>query len=250
MVKPRKLRNRDCGQAIAESAAALYLITTLLVAGVLLILFVGSVLYYKIKLAFVAQQVAGFVQNRTNFIGVPRPNSSNSTPDAGPNPADIKAITDSATAVANDLLKNIGLPNADSIAFKQSTTDNGDYWTVTITERSIPIPGGLYLPSAIALTETGSSVDNTQDVWGYSLIVCQDPINGSRGIVVPVLAFSNLGTPTNPITFNESGGLSCKFGFGGSIFTQMIVQGTNASNSISAIQQNTNVPGQLKNLHE
>jgi hypothetical protein len=213
----RSIRNKK-GQAIIEGAVVLWLITFLVVMGVLLILFTGFALYYKIKMSFVAQQVAAFMQNRANFIGVPRPVGT------GPGQFDLSGTTVQAKALGNTLLTKFGLPavSDDAITIVQPS-GGSSIWEVTIVEDKIPIPfGGGFVPAIIKLSETGLSVENTQDLFAYSLITVVDPQGGpSRGMVVPVMAF----TQENK-DFDEASALSCKFGFDKSIFGIFNVSGS------------------------
>ena len=98
MKSSRQYRNSH-GQALAEGAAALILLTAIIVGGVLLILGTGTLAYYKIKLATVTSAVAKVAVDGRYWLGAQRPDFNATT------------VQNNATTLATDLLGKAGFPS-------------------------------------------------------------------------------------------------------------------------------------------
>ncbi len=140
MSSSRKYRNYH-GQALAEGAAALILLTAIIVGGVLLILGTGTLAYYKIKLAAVTSAAAKVAVDGRYWLGAQRPDYNEAT---------VKA---DVTSTVQDLLGRIGLPAASAVVNVDFATDPKAV-IVKLTVSALPIISGGILPNIVTLQDT------------------------------------------------------------------------------------------------
>src|SRR5438093_1124148 len=93
----RVRRHRSQTGNLAEAAAGLWLLTTIIVAGVFLLLMTGSILYFKLKLTYVAAAAARIAAHDRYFLGMEKPGWTQT------------ATTTKVTTLVSSLLPQIGL---------------------------------------------------------------------------------------------------------------------------------------------
>lgn len=138
-----------CGQAIAESAAALSLITALSIGLILFILGVGTIEFYQLKLINVAQVMALDVVNSTFWEG----RQVNAKP---------TTLDSTQQAKLQQLLADLQLPSSPT-NFTATVTDDPSHLNcvVKLTERGLPLIGGGFIPNVVTLS--ASAVEP----WGF-----------------------------------------------------------------------------------
>ncbi len=143
MKSSRQYRNSH-GQALAEGAAALILLTAIIVGGVLLILGTGTLAYYKIKLATVTSAVAKVAVDGRYWLGAQRPDFNATT------------VQNNATTLATDLLGKAGFPSQviSSATVTVDFASDPNAAIVTIAVSYLPIVSGGILPSVASMQDT------------------------------------------------------------------------------------------------
>jgi len=145
------------GQVIAESAVALFVMFIVFVGSILLLLNVGCVIYYKMKLAMVTTQTAGYAAS----IATPSSLTWLHNQNVGANFAGLSA---QATQYANTALKNMGLngntanPPAVTVVYGPLA---GDVWwaNVFITVPQVPLVGdGSIVPYRMDLSDSACAM--------------------------------------------------------------------------------------------
>jgi len=132
------ISRRGSGQALVEGTVMLAIQTALSVAMILLILGVGTVQMYQLKLLNVAQVMAQEMIGDTFWQGRqvnPKPTS----------------MTTEQQAKTTSLLRAVGLPS-NSGDYDVQITDDGNNCIYNLTLRGLPIFGGGILPNVVTLS--------------------------------------------------------------------------------------------------
>lgn len=176
-----RARRRQFGQAIVEGVVMISLMVLFLVCFVMLMLFIGSSMYYTNQITHIAQQAAIYGMNQAYYAGLKRPTA-------------LSTIQSNTQAAMEPLLKAIGLPDA-SVDFTLVSHNGISYGQATVTAKSVPMMGGgnnvfgLALPSALTLSQTALSLE-TDSVPPY--IACIAAYGGSNAqsgcVQVPCIA--------------------------------------------------------------
>jgi len=175
-VYSRKRKRRTAtGSAIAEGAAMLPVIVAISVAMILFIFYVGFSLYYHVKLAFVANQVASYAASKlTGYPGT----------------AEDQAVVDECQANANHLCDALGLPHP-TISARETASD----FTVVLKLSSIKILNGI-VPN-LPIVESGIALISGNRFTHYATIQIAQiggPVGGnvSAKMYVPVYRVDGL----------------------------------------------------------
>lgn len=199
-VKKRENRSRF-GQAIVESVVMISFMVLFLVCFVLLMLFIGSSMYYTNQITHIAQQAAIYGMNQAYYAGLKRPVSL----------ATIQANTQEAM---KPLLSAVGLPDA-TVDFSLVSHNGISYGQATVTAKSVPMAGGgdnilgLALPKTLSLSQTALSLETDSVPPFIACIAAGGGSNAQSGCVqVPCVAAAqpfNYGT--SPSYFSGSIGV-------------------------------------------
>jgi hypothetical protein len=173
------------------------LITVILVAAVLLILFTGAGVYYRIKVAFAAQSGAKTGADRGFFLGAVQPGVSPAQRDAD------------AVQAVKDALSIMGLPAADNIVPQVVTAPSGkQFYQVEVDYNGIKLVAGS-LPAVPIKEVAAISITDQTPPGVLGLTFAQSP-NGI-GFYIPVYGpgspagFGPVTFPLGPTTYYAGG---------------------------------------------
>ena len=142
---PARVRRQD-GQALAEGAAALVVITSVVVLLIMFMVNLYNVISCRTMLEVVASEAAKVYEGNEYFLGMQRQDFSTTS------------ASTSASNVATALATELGLPTLSSVTFsEQSTSDGSGYITCEITT-SLPLPFvGAVFPNLVSMDVKGVS---------------------------------------------------------------------------------------------
>ncbi|HEY9790456.1 MAG TPA: hypothetical protein V6D22_08660 [Candidatus Obscuribacterales bacterium] len=153
--RSRRRQKATKGAILVESALSLFVIFTVFIGSVLLLLNVGVVIYYKMKLATVTTQTAAYAAS----LVTPSTLTFVHNQTVG---ANYSAATTAVTGYANAALNTVGLTGsgAPSVTVNYSPLDGDVLWVnVFITVSGVPLVGnGTILPAKLDLTDTACSI--------------------------------------------------------------------------------------------
>ena len=180
----RKKSRSASGQAIAEGAAILVMFTMIFIGCLLLFLNTYLTSSYQSKLQLAATLAAQSVEAQKYWLGALRPDY---------NP---QAAADNAQAVANNVLKILGMPPVDKFQVSSVPTNNSTSITsVELSLNQIPLLAGWTLPVPLSATSAWSTSE-TNVFLGVQLQF-YDPTTSSNSqaktVTVPAYAFQGTG---------------------------------------------------------
>lgn len=159
------------GQGLAESAAAATIIMALMVAGVLLIMTTGQLIYYKIKLCSIAEAAAEYAADARYWLGAQRPYYT------------VASVQTQTGNMAKALLKLEGFDTSSVTCTVDQTSDK--VVSVTLKVDKLGLLTGGFLPSTTAVAETASQpYPNDRPNGLLGVTVCKQP-SGCGGIYLP-----------------------------------------------------------------
>lgn len=153
---PKSIGHNTSGSAIIEGAVGFWLVIVMAVAGMFAFMSVSYVVYYKAKIAYVAQTAAQYAADL---------------------PLDIADANTPTCSVISDLLRGVGLPaNSFNLGVYYTVVDakgnvtNQPYQLnstpaakIVLTVCNLRLPGGgLLMPASMSFTETASA---PRDPW-------------------------------------------------------------------------------------
>lgn len=131
------------GQALAEGAVALMFITMLAIASILLLIGTATLLYYKLKIAYVADTATVTAVQGRYWLGAQYPYPLY-------DPADVEKKTKDQ---ANSMMQQFGFASTPHVTVDQSSIKLA---AVKIDAAGLPLIAGDILPSSIALNEVAA----------------------------------------------------------------------------------------------
>lgn len=129
------------GQALAEGAVALVLISMLAIVSVLLLVGTALAVYYKLKLACVAESAAVSAVEGRYWLGAQKPYPLY-------DPVQVESRT---VDLAKSMAEKLGLGSAPKVTVDQSSIKLA---SVSVTAEGLPLLSGGMLPSSLAMSDT------------------------------------------------------------------------------------------------
>lgn len=140
----------------------LWLVVTALVTGILFILGTGAILYYKVKMSYIAERAAKYAADL---------------------PLGTADLTTPTTNLATQMLADVGLPTNSAYVSVTPTTVGGVAGAqVTVGEGKLALPGnGTIIPPFVSLTETASAPRDSWIPEGMLVLSCRHTNNTPGG---------------------------------------------------------------------
>lgn len=185
----KAMRRSNVGSTTVEGAVGILIITIVFCAGTALLVSVGSLIYYKVKIGFALQTaIRQVVQlDAGDWLGAYSNSFTGTT----------------LVAATPDIVKNtfrsmsLPVPNDSDIAVSMKYVNYKTYIHCSVTVDSLRLFGGKYLPKFMSLSDsTCAVVPNTTPIAMFGLTY--NSPGTCRGIYIPSYgAASNTSGPTS-----------------------------------------------------
>lgn len=170
----KKARRTARGQALAEGAAALIFITMLAVVSILFLIGTATLVYYKLKLAYVTDTAAVTAVQGRYWLGAQYPYPLY-------NPVDVEKRT---TDQAKSMMQQLGIGSSPEVAVDQSSFRIA---TINIDAGGLKLMSGGVLPSSMTLKDIAARPyiqRHPIGVFGLTFNVTGVP-NSGKGVYYP-----------------------------------------------------------------
>ncbi len=162
----RSLKRRSSGQALVEGSAFLCILLMIFTSCLMMFLNLAVIVLAQQKSQVAATQAAQYIMGQRFWLGAIR--------------TDYDATTTSAKAraVADSVLRAVGLPASSSFSATDVPAVNGTTVTVvTLGVSGIPLLNGMQLPIPVNAVSASSTAQDITQGWRAVSIECADPTN-------------------------------------------------------------------------